>query len=102
MVFDFFHHEINNSGEKISDIFKKITKTWNKDDGIPMCDYSTQEPDKNVGKHSESIDLNNFKSFIEKTKPFDFDIMLEIKDKETSALKAIKILRSDSRLKFSI
>jgi len=35
---------------------------------------------------------------LEETKPFDFDMMLEIKDKEKSALKAIKFASQDDRL----
>jgi len=44
-----------------------------------------------MGKHVETINLEHFRRFLEETKPFDFDIMLEIKDKEMSALKAIEI-----------
>ena len=35
--------------------------------------------------------------FLEQSRPFDFDVMLEIKDKETSALKAVEIARTDER-----
>lgn len=45
-------------------------------------------------KHAESIDAISFKKFLRETKGLDFDIMLEIKDKEKSALKALKILNS--------
>jgi len=34
---------------------------------------------------------------LDKSKPYDFDIMLEIKDKEMSALKAIEIASQDNR-----
>ena len=37
----------------------------------------------------------------ELSKPHDFDIMLEIKDKEKSALKALDILKNDFRFKFN-
>ena len=63
-----------------------------------MVDYSSQEPKMRVGKHAEKIDINDFKKFINSTIPYDFDVMLEIKDKEKSALKALKFLKKDIRL----
>jgi len=60
-------------------------------DGLPMVDYSSQKVGHRMGKHVETINLEHFRRFLEETKPFDFDIMLEIKDKEMSALKAIEI-----------
>ncbi len=97
VLFDIFHHELNNSEEKISEAFRLFTKTWRKKDGIPMVDYSSQQKGELKGKHTKSIDLEHFKNFLTLTKPFDFDIMLEIKDKEKSALKAIKVALKDDR-----
>ncbi len=98
VLFDVFHHEINSSGETIREAFKLLTKTWRKRDGIPMVDYSSQRADGLGRKHAESIRSEHFKKFLEETKPFDFDLMLEIKDKEKSALKALKIAFEDDRL----
>ena len=97
VLFDAFHHSVLNNNEKVNDCIKKASKTWMKKDGIPMADYSSQEPNNKAGKHAEKIDLNHFKKFIDLTKPYDFDIMLEIKDKEKSALKVIKLLENDLR-----
>jgi UV DNA damage endonuclease len=36
-----------------------------------------------------------FKTFLKETHDLDFDIMLEIKDKEKSALKALELLRTN-------
>jgi UV DNA damage endonuclease len=62
-----------------------------------MVDYSTQQTKNKQGKHAESVDSRHFKKFLEDTKPFDFDIMLEIKDKDKSALRAVKIASQDKR-----
>jgi len=97
IVFDVFHHEINNSGETTRKALELSTKTWNEDDGLPMIDYSSQRKNGSKRKHAESINLEHFRSFLEKTKPFDFDIMLEIKDKEKSALKAAIAASEDNR-----
>ena len=89
VLFDVFHHECLNEGEKIRDCFEMISRTWKEYDGVPMVDFSTQENGKRVGTHAETIDLSKFKNLLQSIKGFDVDIMLEIKDKEQSALKAI-------------
>ena len=98
VLFDAYHHELNNSGETIQEAFELFTTTWKENDGVPMVDYSSQEPGDRTGKHAESIDVAHFKKFIEQTKDFDFDIMLELKDKETSALKAAEVLKAMGKL----
>ena len=98
VLFDVYHREFNNSGETIREAFEVFTKTWKEKDGIPMVDYSSKQIGERKRKHAESIDLELFKKFLEETKPFDFDIMAEIKDKEKSALKAIKAASQDDRL----
>ena len=97
VLFDTFHHQVNNSGEEIDEALGSISKTWDDSDGLPMLDYSSQEPDEKEGKHAETIGEDDFKKFIKKSRSYDFDIMLEIKDKEKSAKKAVEIIREDSR-----
>ncbi|MFW6047893.1 MAG: UV DNA damage repair endonuclease UvsE [Candidatus Natronoplasma sp.] len=97
VLFDNLHHRVNSSGEGQEKALEKSNKTWSKKDGIPMVDYSSQENRKVEGKHAETIDKNDFKDFIERSRPHDFDLMLEIKDKEESALKAVDILSNDER-----
>jgi UV DNA damage endonuclease len=102
VLFDLFHHETNNSGETIKGAFELFTGTWGEQDGLPMVDYSSQQSDERKGKHVETINLEHFRKFLEETKPLDFDIMLEIKDKEKSALKAVEVASTDSRFLFSV
>jgi len=97
ILFDVFHHGINNSGETIKEAFELFTRTWKEKDGLPMVDYSSQQTDNRRAKHAEAINTEKFRKFLEDTKPFDFDIMLEIKDKEISALKAAEITSQDNR-----
>ncbi len=97
ILFDFFHHEVNNFGETVKEAFELFISTWRPDDGLPMVDYSSQLAGDKKGKHTETIDLGNFRKFLEETRPFDFDVMLEIKDKEISALKAIETASQDKR-----
>ena len=97
IVFDLFHNELNASDMTFIESIRLFTKTWKTQDGLPIIDYSTGQR-KGFRKHADTIDINHFLSFLSKTKPFDFDIMLEIKDKESSAIKALKIADQDQRL----
>ncbi|MDD1700377.1 MAG: UV DNA damage repair endonuclease UvsE [Methanoregula sp.] len=98
VLFDVFHHAINNNGEQTVDLLAPLNNTWKRDDGIPMVDYSSQQPKKRAGSHAECIDLKDFRTFLQSTVPFDIDIMLEIKDKEKSALAALTLVHDDPRL----
>ncbi|UCH45988.1 MAG: hypothetical protein JSV11_04575 [Nitrospiraceae bacterium] len=79
-------------GERLRDAVGKAAGTWSEQDGIPMVDYSSQEKGKRTGTHAQSIDISHFKKFLKETDKLNFDIMLEIKDKEKSALKALKAI----------
>lgn len=92
IIFDNLHHEVLNNGESMYKAVKMAKKTWRKKDGVLMIDYSLQKPNARKGNHSNSIDMNKFKKFLEGVKGIDCDIMLEIKDKEKSALKAVKLI----------
>lgn len=102
IVFDSFHHELLSNGESLKLALRKATSTWDKNrDGLPIVDYSSPHignDEKNTkgrkGKHAERIDATSFKKFLKETEGLDFDVMLEIKDKERSALKALMILNS--------
>ena len=87
LLFDTFHHSILNSGESLQDAFDRFMPTW-KGHGVPMMDYSSQHNERQRGAHTMSIDLDDFESVINTIGDREVDIMLEIKDKESSALRA--------------
>ncbi|MFT4303814.1 MAG: UV DNA damage repair endonuclease UvsE [Candidatus Woesearchaeota archaeon] len=94
IIFDTFHHECLNNNESMVEAIKLAGNTWQKKDGVLLIDYSSQQENERKGKHTKSIDINHFKKILKyiqdsKTNP---DIMLEIKDKETSALQALTYL----------
>ena len=85
--------------QKTEESFKLTAKTWHeKKDGIPMVDYSSQKVNGSPKQHTETIDIEDFDLFLKQTKPFDFDVMLEIKDKEKSAIKAVGFANKDWRI----
>lgn len=97
VLLDVFHHAANNLGETVGKAFSLFYKTWKPNDGTPIVDYSSPRAEGRKGSHAESIDLKRFGRFLEETRNYDFDLMLEIKDKEKSALKAEELVRGDER-----
>ncbi|UCG84126.1 MAG: UV DNA damage repair endonuclease UvsE [Dehalococcoidia bacterium] len=97
ILLDSFHHEVKNSGESQAEAVSLASSTWRQEDGILMIDYSYQHGDGRRGAHSYTMNVDHFTQFLDITKSYDFDIMLEIKDKEKSALKAVEAAKDDKR-----
>jgi UV DNA damage endonuclease len=98
ILFDYFHHSLLHNHEPLDLLLRSCQETWMKNDGIPMVDYSSQKPNKPPGAHAENLDPSAFTKFLLKSQPYDFDLMLEIKDKERSAMQAFELLKTDPRL----
>jgi len=97
LLFDVFHHGPLNEGESLPEAFDRFTPTWD-GHGTPMLDYSTQHPDRQPGAHAQAIDLEDFRAVVDQLGDRDVDIMLEIKDKEHSAIAALSLLVRSGRL----
>ncbi len=98
VLFDSFHHRLNNRGEKEAEALALAAATWKRRHGPPMVDYSSQKQGARPGSHAESIDLRHFARFAAAAAGLGCDVMLEIKDKEKSALRARSYLaRSGGR-----
>src|SRR5918994_126538 len=101
ILFDNFHHELFCNGEPLRVALHNVMLTWNKKvDGTPMIDYSSRNNAENKKgtqirkvKHADTINTNSFGEFLKKTEGLDFDVVLEIKDKEKSALKGLKLFK---------
>ncbi|HEV2528393.1 MAG TPA: UV DNA damage repair endonuclease UvsE [Thermomicrobiales bacterium] len=85
LLFDVFHHSIRNEGETVEEALDLFMPTWD-GHGLPAMDYSSQNPDKQTGAHTVSVDLTDWARFAAALGERDVDVMLEIKDKEFSAL----------------
>jgi UV DNA damage endonuclease len=93
VVFDVLHHQINPDPDNndIYDWFAKSNKTWKQADGNQKIHYSEQNPYKKPGSHSETITLETFQNFLTGLNGMDPDIMLEVKDKNLSAMKCLNL-----------
>jgi UV DNA damage endonuclease len=102
ILFDNFHHELFCNGKPLRVALHNTMLTWNKKvDGTPMIDYSSRNNAENKKgtqirkvKHADTINTNLFGKFLKRTEGLDFDVMLEIKDKEKSALKGLKLFKA--------
>ena len=90
VVFDNLHHQVNPDGKFTeSEWIKRCSATWKKSDGLQKIHYSQQDRGKRPGSHSATIDVSGFLQFYESIKGINADIMLEVKDKNLSAIKCI-------------
>lgn len=101
VVFDNLHHKINQCPQKKSEYewIEECSKTWKEEDGIQKIHYSQQNLMKSKGAHSETINLLEFLDFYKALKRNDLDIMLEVKDKNISALKCISATVTEQNIK---
>ncbi|MCX5779338.1 MAG: UV DNA damage repair endonuclease UvsE [Firmicutes bacterium] len=91
VVFDAFHHICHPTPEGM-DIYPWIEEcrtTWSAEDGVQKIHYSQQEPGLRTGAHARTIQLQPFMDFYQHLPARPLDIMLEVKDKDLSALKCI-------------
>jgi UV DNA damage endonuclease len=94
ILFDNFHHECLNHGEPMREALRLAAATWHPvRDGVLMMDYSSQALGERKGKHTDGLVPELFRSFVADLAGLDVDMMLEIKDKEASAVRALGILR---------
>ncbi len=100
VVLDVFHRQLNPDGRTLPEALEAVSATWTEADGIPIVDYSSPLPNGRMGSHAHTLDEADFRRFLEESRPHDFDLMLEVKDKERSALRALEIARAlaDGRL----
>lgn len=88
-VFDTLHHGIHPPLKKESPRFwiQRCAQTWKRTDGRQKIHYSQQEPGGRPGAHSQTIRGREFEDFFQTVRALDLDVMLEVKDKNISAVK---------------
>ena len=88
-VYDNLHHAINPPpiGKDDRHWIAEAKKTWKAADGNQKIHYSQQAPRKRPGAHTDKIDLETFLTFHDQLEDKQIDIMLEVKDKNLSAIK---------------
>ena len=88
-VYDNLHHAINPPASGGNDQYwiAEANNTWKEADGKQKIHYSQQATGKRPGAHTDTIQLETFLKFYEQLDDPTIDIMLEVKDKNLSAIK---------------
>lgn len=104
VVFDVLHHHINPSQEErtVKEWIELCSQTWGEKDGVPKIHYSQQQLGGRVGAHSQTITIEEFLNFYISLKDMSIDIMLEVKDKNLSAIKCSYTVQPHKVLKKSL
>lgn len=91
VVYDHLHNTANPCGlRKHHEHWITCCKeTWKPKDGCQKIHYSQQDQSKQPGAHSFTISIAPFMDFYKSVETKDVDIMLEVKDKNLSAIKCI-------------
>jgi UV DNA damage endonuclease len=98
-VLDVFHHAVYGDARSIGPLLDEVASTWTEADGPPMVDYASQAGGRRRGSHAASLNDADFARFLAASAGRDVDLMLEIKDKEASALRALALAAGDLRLR---
>lgn len=87
VLLDAFHHKLLNNGESAAQAALLAAKTWQKEDGVFMVDFSEQAKDKRSGAHADYVNKRTFEEFLHQTENIKKDIMIEAKSKEKALLR---------------
>lgn len=101
VIFDLFHHQVLPSLRDVNTktLLELVRATWRKTDGRLKIHYSEPDLTKRSGAHSQTIGaasfLNTFNPFLDE----DIDVMLEVKDKNLSAIKCTHLIAQKGDIK---
>lgn len=100
VIFDNLHHEINPPQIKKTDHewINLCKLTFKSEDGRQKIHYSQQDVSKQIGAHSKTINPKKFLTWFKTINSENIDIMLEVKDKNISAIKISDCLNSELRI----
>lgn len=94
VIFDNLHNEILPASTQKNEMewIDIVKETWKEHDGVQKMHYCHQDPLKQKGAHSKTIYSPQFLDFCNRLQREDLDIMLEVKDKNLSAIKCRNLL----------
>ena len=99
VVYDHFHHVTYGAppDEDPAEPLAAAAATWTPADGTPKIHYSSPQPGGRRGQHGYWIDLPEFEAFYRRTRHLEYDIMVEARSKDLSALAVMEVVRRVDR-----
>lgn len=96
-VMDVFHHSLKppQAVLPLDQWLQSCRSTWGSNDGAQKIHYSQQDPLLRPGAHSKSVKAADFLNFHQGLRIHPVDIMLEVKDKNLSAIKCLAVTMPD-------
>jgi UV DNA damage endonuclease len=93
VVFDNLHHQVNpDHTHAETEWIAACASTWKRSDGPQKLHYSQQRVGQRAGSHSATLDVEDFLQFYKRIPKPDVGIMVEVKDKNLSALKCMNAI----------
>ena len=87
-IFDVFHHSLNAPAHGTQTYWlDRVVEAWGPQHGRPKLHYSQQLAGGKPGMHSRFIAMTEFLEFHRSLQGRELDVMLEVKDKNLSAVK---------------
>ncbi len=101
VVFDYLHHETNSPQRDLSayDWIEVCSETWGNTDGRQKIHYSQSDSSLARGAHSKHIRPQEFMQFFNSLRNKDIDLMLEVKDKNLSAVQCILLTNPNLKIR---
>ncbi len=85
-ITDTLHHALNAGGLSLREALELSLPTWSVRDGRPKPHLSSQDPAKQPGAHSYTIDLGDWDALVDALERQDADVMVEAKGKEQALI----------------
>lgn len=101
VIFDNLHNIVNpcDGTSGFAHWINECRKTWSAVDGCQKIHYSQQDPLRKPGAHANTICIREFMEFCAALPDKDLDVMLEVKDKNLSAVKCINCTMPERGMK---
>lgn len=100
-IYDNLHNAVYSADASQDSAYwvRQASATWRAEDGPQKIHYAQQEPGKKPGAHARRIRLPEFLTFVQALNGLAPDIMLEVKDKDLSAIKCLAALSTKRHIK---